>query len=255
MNVTPTVTPTATPEHAGGQERAEERPTKAHVVDLSALFPNDLYLKGSSTQGKRVALTFDDAPDTRFTPQVLDMLKSLEVKATFFVVGQRVDAHPWFMKRIFREGHAYGNHTYNHANLTKLTPAQVRREVQACERAIARVTGHRTRLFRPPYGALTPATVRELVSMGYKIIYWNVDSLDWMGLSGPQVTANILSHTGPGDIILQHGAGGKGENLSGSVASIPYVVETLRKQEYEFVTIPQLLGIKDWEQPAEERLE
>lgn len=244
--------PGAEPGFKHGPERAEERAAKAHTVDLSSMFPGQLFLHGDPSK-KEIALSFDDGPDNRFTPMVLDTLKRLDVKATFFLIGQRVELRPAVVRRIAAEGHAYGNHTYSHANLTKLQPTEIRREVESCDKAIANVTGKRTRLFRPPYGALTPTVVRELIELGYKIIYWNVDSLDWMGLSTEQVTANILAHTGPGDIVLQHAAGGRGEDLSGSVHAIPFVVNTLRKQGYKLLTVPELLDIKDWARPVQQQ--
>ncbi|UOF91329.1 polysaccharide deacetylase family protein [Fodinisporobacter ferrooxydans] len=230
-----------TPDLKGGAETAREEPHAKHV-DLSAMFPKDLFLHGPENV-KHVSLTFDDAPDDTFTPRVLDVLKQVNVKGTFFVIGERAAAHPDIMKRIVEEGHVIGNHTWNHPNLTKITKQEQAYQLDHTENVIDQITGVRTALFRPPYGALNPEVIEVLIKRKYKIIYWNVDSLDWMGLTGPQVTANILAHTRAGSIILQHAAGGKGEDLSGTIAAIPYFVQTLRSEGFTFVTIPQLLNI------------
>jgi peptidoglycan-N-acetylglucosamine deacetylase len=230
-----------TPNLQGGAETSRETSHSQHV-DLSAMFPGELFLHGPQNV-KRVALTFDDAPDDTFTPRILDTLRQVNVKATFFVIGERCAAHPDITRRIVREGHVIGNHTWNHPNLTKISKSERSYQIDHTEQVIYNLTRVRTALFRPPYGALTPEIVRELQAKKYKVIYWNVDSLDWMGLSGPQITANILAHTRRGSIILQHAAGGRGEDLSGTINAIPYFVQTLRSEGYKLVTIPELLGI------------
>lgn len=241
----PVSPPSAVPPHADGPERLEVRHPRTRHLDLSAMFPGQLYLHGPQNQ-RRVAFTFDDGVDERYTPAVLEALSALGVRGTFFIVGQRARAAPAVVRRIVREGHAIGNHTYHHANLTHLTPAEIRTEVEACEGALAEIAGHSPRLFRPPYGALSPDIVRELIGLNYRVIFWNVDSLDWMGLTAPQIVANILAHTGPGDIILQHSAGGRNEDLSGTVRALPYVVRTLQQEGYRFETVPALLDIPEY---------
>jgi peptidoglycan-N-acetylglucosamine deacetylase len=235
------------PNQQGGPETVRETPHTQHV-DLSAMFPGELFLHGPENR-KRIALTFDDAPDETFTPRVLDALKQVNVKGTFFLIGERCAAHPEVASRIVDEGHVIGNHTWNHPNLTKITKQARDYQIQHAEDVIFNITKKRTALFRPPYGALNPEIVRELKEKNYKVIYWNVDSLDWMGLTGPQVTANILAHARSGSILLQHAAGGSGEDLSGTIAAIAYFVETLRKEGYSFVTVPQLLSIPAYKRP------
>lgn len=228
-------------EHEGGKERPEERPPHVEHVDWSARYPQHIVLRGP--RRKEVALTFDDGPDEEFTPKVLDQLAKVNVKATFFIFGRRGERFPEVLRRIVREGHIVGNHTYTHPNLTKLKPEQVRFQLERTDEVIRRVTGKTPALFRPPYGAINDTVIREVIRLKKKIIFWNVDSLDWMQLNAKQVTANILAHVRPGSIILQHAAGGVGENLQGTVDAIPVVVNELRSRGYRFRTIPQLINI------------
>ncbi|WP_235842033.1 polysaccharide deacetylase family protein [Neobacillus fumarioli] len=234
------------PPHQHGPERLEERPPHTQHVDWSAMFPNEVILHGP-TNRKQVALTFDDGPDDVWTPQILNTLRQLNVKGTFMCVGQRIQQNPHVLQRIVREGHVAGNHTWSHPNLTKIPTNEVRRQVEATANEILRIAGVKPVLFRPPYGALNVEVIRELISLHNKIIYWDVDSLDWAGLTGPQVAANILAHVRPGSIILQHSAGGLGESLLDTVQALPYIVQTLRQEGYQFVTVPELLKIRPYQ--------
>jgi peptidoglycan/xylan/chitin deacetylase (PgdA/CDA1 family) len=227
--------------HAHGPERAEERHPHLVHVDWASRFPNEVILEGPPR--KEVALTFDDGPDDIWTPRVLDVLRRYGVPATFMCVGRRVQQYPQILQRLVREGHVVGNHSWNHPNLTKIPLAEARLQITRTTDEINRVAGVRPRLVRPPYGALNEELIREMIRLNYKIILWNVDSLDWAKLTAPQVAANILAHTRPGSIVLQHSAGGVGENLEDTVQAIPYVVETLRAGGYTFVTIPRLLNM------------
>jgi len=229
------------PELQGGPERLGERQPHAAHVDWAGQFPNEVILHGPAV--KEVALTFDDGPDDYWTPRVLDDLKELGVKATFFCVGQRVQANPEVFLRMIKEGHVVGNHSWNHANLSKIPLEQARDQIIRTMDEMQRVGGVRPHLLRPPYGALSEPLIHEATRLGQIIILWNVDSLDWNPISAEQVATNILSHTGPGAIILQHSAGGVGQSLQNTVDALPYVVHTLQKQGYAFRTVPELLKI------------
>ncbi|CRK82258.1 polysaccharide deacetylase family protein [Neobacillus massiliamazoniensis] len=228
-----------------GPERLAERPPHTQHVDWSSMFPNEVILHGP-TNRRLVSLTFDDGPDNVWTPQVLDVLNRYNIKGTFMCVGQRIQQNPQVLTRIIREGHVVGNHSWSHPNFTKIPLNEVRGQIEGTANEVNRLTGMRPVLFRPPYGALNLDVIREIMSLRDKIIFWNVDSLDWDGLTGPQVAANILAHAGPGSIILQHCAGGRGESLLDTIQALPYVIQTLRQEGYNFVTVPQLLNIRPY---------
>lgn len=231
-----------TPDLVAGKESDVREPRPLTLAELHSKYPSTFILNGPSSK-RQAALTFDDAPDARFTPQVLDMLKKYNVKATFFVMGNRAEAHPDIVRRIVAEGHVVGNHSYNHPNLVKLSDAEFRDQVQRTQQIISRIAGYTPAVFRPPYGNVNEGQIQWLASQHLKIVNWNVDSLDWKGLDAKQVSTNVLAHTGPGSIILQHAAGGHGENLNGTVQALPAIIEKLQADGIELVTVPELLGI------------
>lgn len=227
---------------AGGSERENRGFPQRKILDLSALFPNLFYL-GGDRNVKKVALTFDDGPDSVYTPQILDVLRDNGVKGTFFLIGNRVELFPDVVGRINREGHGIGNHTLSHPDIMKLDKAQTQSEISGGEDVLAKYIGYRTALFRSPYGSLDPDKVKVIEEVKYKIIAWNVDSLDWESLSAEQVKKNILENVKAGSIILQHSSGSKKENLSGTVTALNDVIKTLKQEGYQFVTVPELLKI------------
>lgn len=227
---------------AGGPERTGRGFPQREIIDLATEFPGIVYNQGPQDK-KIIALTFDDGPDADTTLQVLDILKKHKVKATFFVIGKRAEAEKKVIKRMVDEGHVIGNHSWNHPDLMKLSQGDLNKELSQTEELIHKIAGYRMSLFRSPYGSLSRENVKQVADLGYKIIAWNVDSLDWKGLSSAEVQTNILENLRNGSIILQHSAGGPGEDLSGSVQALPVIIETLQKEGYKFVTVPELLGI------------
>jgi peptidoglycan/xylan/chitin deacetylase (PgdA/CDA1 family) len=206
-------------------------------------YPGSIFSQGPS-YCKSVALTFDDGPDNLFSPVILEILAQYAVKATFFLNGNCVHDNPDITERIANEGHILANHTYNHPDLTTIPPEQIRVEIKTTQDEIQQITGLKTALFRPPYGALNNESIEVILSMGYKIILWNVDSLDWTGITGPAITARVVANTVPGSIILMHNAcGGSIQAGTGTSQSLPYIIEILRAEGYNFTTIPALLNI------------
>ena len=231
-----------TPDLADGPERKHREPKPMTLADLRAKYPSTFVLQGPGNK-REVALTFDDAPDDVFTPRVLDVLKREGVKATFFCVGNRIEKHPDVMRRIVAEGHVVGNHSYSHANLPKLSDEKFREEIRKTDALIRQFTGYTPSFVRAPYGNISEEQIKWLASQKRKIVGWNVDSLDWKSLSREEVATNILAHVKPGAIILQHSAGGTGEDLTGTVEALPEVIRKLRADGVEFVTVARLLGI------------
>lgn len=225
-------------------DHVKPSPRNKQITSLGQLYhkyPETIKTKGA--RNKQIALTFDDAPDPRFTGQVLDVLAKNRVKATFFVVGKRAEMHPELVARMNREGHIIGNHSYNHPQFSKITFDSFQDQIVRTEHIIKNITGYSPRLIRPPYGDITESQLQWAKQNGYKVINWNVDSLDWKGLSKEEVKKNILSTVGPGSIILQHAGGGIGSNLEGSIAALPEVIQELKSKGYTFVTVADMLHI------------
>ena len=189
---------------------------------------------------KKVALTFDDGPDTYYTPQILEILKRNDIKATFFIVGLRAQAHPEMVRRMVNEGHSIGNHTWDHPLLSKLPPDRVKEQVQKTEQLLYKITGFNTAMFRPPYGSTTSQVTNEISSLGYKMIDWSIDTRDWDKTPVPQIMNYVSTELYPGGIILQHCAGG---DLSNTVKALPQIISSLKSKGYSFVLVQDLLDI------------
>ncbi|WP_086074461.1 polysaccharide deacetylase family protein [Paenibacillus camerounensis] len=237
-------TPQSIPADSPLKAAAARRSKRNKGLTLSQLirkYPETLLTQGPRT--RMIALTFDDVPDPRFTPQLLDVLRKYQVKATFFVVGSRAERHPELIARIIREGHVIGNHSYNHPEFGKLGMNEFRTQIIRTENILSALAGYKPKLIRPPYGDISEPQLKWAKAHGYKLVNWNVDSLDWRGLSKAQVRNNIVAHAGKGAIILQHGGGGKGSNLQGTIQALPEVITIMRKRGYTFVTVPHMLQV------------
>ncbi|MCE5168838.1 polysaccharide deacetylase family protein [Paenibacillus profundus] len=230
-----------TPQLAGGQESQVREPKPLSLAELRKKYRSHFLLQGPSDR-KCISLTFDDVPDNHFTPQVLDVLNQYGVKATFFVVGNRAEKYPEIVQRMVNEGHVIGNHSYDHANLPKLSDESFRHQVTRTEDIVRGITGQQMRYIRPPYGNISEEQIKWLASQDMLIVNWNVDSLDWKGLTPEQIEANVMSHLTSGAIVLQHAAGGEGGDLSGTVKALPLIIEQLNQQGIKMVTLPELLS-------------
>ena len=217
-------------------------------------YPLSYHIDQIGAANRKLALTFDDGPDPTWTPKVLDILKQKNVPATFFVIGWDANRWPQLLRQEYAEGHEIGNHTYSHPDWENpnLSPTQIRWELNLTERLIESVLGVKSLLFRPPYGIDHQPDFAEEVAhlpiaqdMGYIIIGQKVDPDDWSQL-GPgvplpaaKIVENVLHEAPKGNIILLHDGGG---DRSQTVAALPQLIDALRAERYEFVSVPDLLG-------------
>lgn len=192
-----------------------------------------------SRDHRRVALTFDDGPDPVRTPALLDALAELDAPATFFVVGNRVDANRELTARIAREGHELGNHTYSHPYLPLSRSRRVAHELATTDAAIERATGIVPMLARPPYGGRSPRNVRVFDRAGKRLVLWDVNSFDWKGLTAEAIVERVLARTRPGSIILLHEARDGGEV---TIEAVRLLVPALRARGYELSTTSGVLA-------------
>lgn len=196
--------------------------------------------------GKEVALTFDDGPDSTFTPQILNILSRFRVKGTFFIVGENAEKNPELVQQIYREGHEIGSHTFTHPNVADISPARTRMELNANQRLIEELTGHSVTMFRPPYVAdAEPSTPNELLpilraqEMGYTMVGELIDPEDWQRPPAQEIIRRVLHQLPNGNVILLHDAGG---DRSATVKALPKIIELLRARGYTFVTVSDLIG-------------
>lgn len=225
------------PDIIGGPESKTR--TGAHPPRI----PNIVFYHGPSNK-KLAALTFDDGPDVHYTTEILKILKQHGIKATFFIVGSRAEAHPEMVKRIHEEGHAIGNHTWDHPNLKKISMTQIKSEVDRTDRLLTSLIGYKPHIFRPPYGIANASDIKELGRLGYKVIDWSVDTRDWAGTSPDRIIEYVHKEATPGAIVLEHCAGGRHEKLDNTIEALPRIISYFKERGYRFVTIPELLHIR-----------
>ncbi len=191
----------------------------------------------ANTTKRVVALTFDDGPDPRYTGNLLEVLRSRQVKATFFMLGMRVEENPGLAKQVHAAGHELGNHSYSHPRMIFRTPAFVRDEIEKTDRLLEAAGATAPRLFRAPYGQQLLTVPYVLSRMGKANIRWNVDPEDFSAGDSGAIASSVLSHVGPGSIILLH------DNHPHTAAAVDRIVEELSARGFGFVTVGELLGL------------
>ncbi|WP_134684364.1 polysaccharide deacetylase family protein [Brevibacillus migulae] len=191
------------------------------------------------SQRKVVALTFDDGPDPKYTPLILETLHKNGVPATFFVLGAQVDRYPKVMQWIKKAGHEIGNHGYHHVDLNKLTEQEIYDEIKRAERSIYRTTGILSQYYRPPGGVMTHDVVNAVQSSGYDLIHWSVDPRDWsLERTASTIANSVKKNVTAGDIVLFHDGG---LNQRQTLAALQDLITDLRARGYTFVTVSQLM--------------
>jgi len=248
--------------YTGLSERSESLTLRQLVESSDAAAP-DNQLRGShrmiwdvGTREPLVALSFDDGPDPRWTPQVLDALSAAGAKATFFMMGHNIDRHSELAHRVLDEGHDIGNHTWSHQDLAFQDPASTREEIVGGHRAIKEILGVDTNWFRPPRGELSGAGLRILAEENYDTFLWSV-SRNVPGVGTPaEVARHIVERLRPGAIVDMHDSIGRGNFLPPEdrtrklltasrdvdVAAVPAILKGGMAAGLRFVTMTELLA-------------
>jgi peptidoglycan/xylan/chitin deacetylase (PgdA/CDA1 family) len=185
------------------------------------------------SEKKFIALTFDDGPHPQYTGEILEILSEKKVPATFFIVGSRAELHPELLKRMQKIDCEIGNHTYDHANLTKISNGEFLRQMDKCSEAIYKITGEYPVIYRPPFGIISRSNEKLLEEKMSKIL-WTVDSADWRTQNKDRVVTNVLKTVNNKSVILMH------DFYSQTVAALPEIIDKLKEQGYEFVTVSEL---------------
>lgn len=188
--------------------------------------------EGEFAPPRQVALTFDDGPHKTCTAALLDGLKERNVKATFFLMGENISGKEELVQRMQREGHLIGNHSYRHVQMTKEGEDEACRAVEQTEALIESITGARPEYLRPPYGAWNE---RLECRVNLTTVLWTVDSLDWKLQNTEKIVRRVEKDVQSGDIILMH------DIFHTSVEAALRIVDDLKQQWYEFVTVEELL--------------
>ena len=183
-------------------------------------------------EAPKIAITFDDGPNSHCTGRLLDGLKKRGVKATFFLIGKNVKENPDLVKRLDEEGHLIGNHTYNHVEITRISDEEAKKEITDTDEAICAITGKHVEYMRPPFGLWQEELEQELNVMP---VMWSVDPLDWTTKNVDEIVNKVVTEAGENDIILLH------DCYDSSVDAALRIIDTLQKKGFEFVTADELI--------------
>lgn len=209
------------------------------LIDIDREKENDIYLsikkKNIDYDKKVVALTFDDGP-SKYTNEILDILKKHKAYATFFVVGNKVEVYADEVRRMIKEGNEIGNHSYSHKWLNRLTEKEFKEEIDKTNRVIKKVTGFSPKLFRPTYGGYSDR-LKGYTNLTF--VLWNVDSEDWKVKNTQKILNNILNNVKDKSIVLMH------DNHNYATKALEEVILKLKEEGYQFVTVSELLEIEN----------
>jgi poly-beta-1,6 N-acetyl-D-glucosamine synthase len=211
--------------------------------------PTGYVIDKTGEKPKQVVLTFDDGPDERYTPKILDILAENKVPAVFFMTGINAEENLPLVQRVYKEGHEIGNHTFLHPNLEIASDDRLKLELRSTGYIIESITGHNTMLFRPPYNTdaepTNPVQIRpiyEAKKEGYLTIGSSIDPRDWEeGVTSDTIIARAEAQQGLGNIILMHDAGGNREE---TIKALPAIIAFYKSHGYHFVSLAQLMDKK-----------
>ncbi len=211
-------------------------------------FPSPYVITRHGGAERKIVLTFDDGPDPRYTPLILDALRDAGVPATFFIIGANGQNHPQLLRRAVDEGHELGNHTFTHPNISSISPKQLELELSATQHLLASEVGRHSLLFRPPYAVdAEPETIDQVrpvelaARQGYVVVGMQLDPDDWKRPGTEEIVKRVVeaAERGEGNIVLLHDSGG---DRTQTVEAIPRIVAELRQRGFEFVTVAELVG-------------
>lgn len=221
--------------------------TEERYESLPSMF---VVKKWGKAKPKELVLTFDDGPDPEFTPKVLDILSKYHVPASFFLIGINAESNLPIVKRIYREGHEIGNHSFTHPNMALVSRDRARLEMKLTRLLIECITGHSTIMFRAPYNADSePETMEEMIPVAnareenYLDIGESIDPNDWEeGVTADSIFQRTVREveSGRGNIILLHDAGG--DNRTPTIEALPKIIEYFQKRGYTFTNVSNILG-------------
>ncbi|MGP6140166.1 glycosyltransferase [Jeotgalibaca sp. A127] len=215
-------------------------------------YPTPYLLEKYGMNEKKVAISFDDGPNPKYTGRVLEILDQYNVKAAFFLIGQNASMYPELTKKIYDEGHEIGSHTYTHKDIISVSDQQLEFELNSTQRVIQGITGHSVIMFRPPYLLLNDEpnelpskkvldrflTIQE---MGYTVVSSTIDPRDWNGGTAEQIFNDTIKRIQNGRTILFHDSGG---DRNPTIEALPRVIEWLKENDYSIVPVSELVGLE-----------
>lgn len=221
------------------KEKEAQKKWMEDIIKVAKQNPNDVFVNGDSNK-KEVALTFDDGPDGKVTPKILDILKENNVKGNFFFLGENAARFPSVVRRADKEENLVLNHSYNHPDFKKENNDEIKNQILKTEDIIYKIIGKKPAILRPPYGDVDQVIVNSILTTNNKIAIWSIDTLDWSQKEKDNIVRNVLDNLRPGDIILMHSNGDK----SMTAEALPEIIKGIKEKGYEIVTLDKMLNIK-----------
>jgi peptidoglycan-N-acetylglucosamine deacetylase len=194
-----------------------------------------IFVRGAG-DSPRVALTFDDGPHPRTTPQLLEILGRYDARATFFVVGKMAKLHPELLVQELEAGNEVGNHSYHHMNLEQVPLERLKNEITWAGEIIQRATGHPPTLFRPPGGDYDRRVLQAAADLGYTVVLWTDNPGDYVQQGAEEVRKRVMASVKPGAVVVLH------DGRDQTAEALPLILEDLRGMGYQCVTVSELMG-------------
>lgn len=217
-------------------QKLKDKETSETGTDSTRLLP----IYSVDREDKKIAISFDCAWGVEYTDELLRIMQANDVKCTFFAVEFWVQKYPEYAKKIIEQGHELGTHSKTHPYMSKLSKAEIEKELNDSCQTIQSVTGVRPKLFRAPYGDYNNLLLSTASQMGLYTIQWDVDSLDWKNLSATEISLRIVNGVKDGSIILCH------NNGLHTAKALPMIFSALKNKGYSFVPIGELIYTSDY---------
>lgn len=187
------------------------------------------------TNDKKISLSFDVAWGADNIDDILEILDKHDVKATFFLVGSWIDDNKELVETIYKKGHELGNHSNTHANTSNLSDESIIEEIETTTNKIYEVTGEKTTLYRPPFGEIDSRAMDICKALGYQVVKWDIDSLDWKEIGPTHVIDRVVRNAEPGSIVLFHA------NVQDIAVYLDEILTKLEKESYSIVPVSELI--------------
>jgi peptidoglycan/xylan/chitin deacetylase (PgdA/CDA1 family) len=195
----------------------------------------------AETDKKEIAISFDDGPAENYTNDILNILDTENVKATFFCIGNRIAGNEFILKRVKAEGHIIGNHSYSHHFWFDMySSKKMLNDLQQMDDEMERATGFRPKLFRPPYGVTNPNLAKAIKKGGYTPVGWSVRSLDTVAKDKKQLLSKIVDAIKPGAVFLFH------DTCKITLDVLPEFIQEVKKRGYNIVSLDKLLALQSY---------
>lgn len=187
-----------------------------------------------NTEKKMIAFTCNVAWGNEYLPKMLEIFDKNKIKITFFIEGRWAEKYPELVKEIKKRGHEIGNHGYSHAHHAKLNLMENKKEIEKCEQVLIKLTGEKTKLFAPPYGEFSKDTIKAAEEMGYKVILWSIDTIDWKNPGANYIISKVLKNANNGKIVLMH-------PTKDIIEALSVIIENLKSKGFVIVPVGELL--------------